>query len=233
MLDSSLRPATELASKASKPFPNDSAQYREARTVLLAEEIELRRHIERVAAQRRKLPMGGEVPQDYVFTDESGKRVKLSEMFGRFDALVIYFWMFGPERERPCPMCTSLLGSFDNPARDFTQRAALAVIGRSPIERQLAFKKERGWRNLKFYATTDDAFPKDYRGLAEDGSEWPILAVFKKDGGKVRLFWAAEMSSETSDPGQDPRGAPDLAPLWNLLDTTPKGRGDWYPELDY
>ena len=53
-----LKSATELAVAASKPYPNDSAAYREARTTLLAEEIELRRHIERVAAQRRALPPG-------------------------------------------------------------------------------------------------------------------------------------------------------------------------------
>ena len=36
------------------------------------------------------------------------------------------------------------------------------------------------------------------------------------------------------DPGQDPRGAPDMAPLWNVLDMTPQGRGsDWYPKVDY
>ncbi|HEY2186992.1 MAG TPA: DUF899 family protein, partial [Caldimonas sp.] len=51
-----LKPAAELAAAVSKPYPNDSAEYRRARTALLAEEIELRRHIERVAAQRRKLP---------------------------------------------------------------------------------------------------------------------------------------------------------------------------------
>src|SRR6185369_13610956 len=124
-----LRPAAELAKKASKPFPNDSAEYRAARTALLAEEIELRRHIERVAAQRRALPPGGEIAQDYEFIGEDGRRVKLSEMFGRHDTLVVYFWMYGPQRERPCPMCTSLIGSFDAPARDITQRVAMAVIG--------------------------------------------------------------------------------------------------------
>jgi predicted dithiol-disulfide oxidoreductase (DUF899 family) len=42
------------------------------------------------------------------------------------------------------------------------------------------------------------------------------------------------MTGETADPGQDPRGAPDFAPLWNVLDTTPEGRDtDWYPRLDY
>ena len=42
------------------------------------------------------------------------------------------------------------------------------------------------------------------------------------------------MGSETADPGQDPRGAPDLMPLWTILDSTPEGRGiDWHPKLDY
>ena len=54
-----LKPAAELAAAASKPYPNDSAEYREARTRLLAEEIELRRHLERVAALRRALPARG------------------------------------------------------------------------------------------------------------------------------------------------------------------------------
>ena len=50
--------------------------------------------------------------------------------------------------------------------------------------------------------------------------------------GVLRHFWAGEMT--TSDPGQDPRGAPDPAPLWTVLDMTPEGRGgDWYPSLSY
>lgn len=228
-----LRAAAELAAKASKPYPNDSAEYREARTALLAEEIELRRHIERVAAQRRALPAGGEPPQDYAFTDQDGKTVPLSGLFGAHDTLVTYFWMFGPERERPCPMCTAFLGALDVPARDIMQRVALAVIGRSPVERQRAFARERGWRNLRFFATHGDDFPRDYRGLAPDGSEWPALDVWVKQGGTVRHFWGSELGG-TEDPGQDARGAPDPTPLWNILDLTPGGRGaDWYPKLDY
>jgi predicted dithiol-disulfide oxidoreductase (DUF899 family) len=42
------------------------------------------------------------------------------------------------------------------------------------------------------------------------------------------------MSMAMADPGQDPRGAPDLDPLWLMLDLTPEGRGThWYPKLDY
>lgn len=227
-----LTPAHELAQLVSKPYPNDSAEYREARTRLLAEEIELRRHIERVAAQRRTLPLGGEAGP-YQFKDENGKTVQLADLFGRHDTLITYFWMFGPQRERPCPMCTTLLGSFDIPAENITQRVALAVIGRSPVERQLAFARERGWRNLKFYATVGDDFARDYRGLAPNGDEWPSLDVWAKRDGVVRHFWASEMGG-TQDPGEDPRGAPDPTPLWNLLDLTPAGRGtDWYPKLSY
>ena len=227
-----LKSATELAAAASKPYPNDSAEYRAARTALLAEEIELRRHIERVAEQRRALPPGGEA-RDYQFKDETGATVPLAALFGKHDTLVTYFWMFGPQRERPCPMCTAFLGSLDTPARDITQKVALAVLGRSPVERQLAFARERGWRNLKFYSTIGDDFARDYRGLAPDGSEWPAFDVWVKDGAKVRHFWGAEMGG-TQDPGQDPRLAPDPTPLWNILDLTPAGRGkDWYPELSY
>jgi predicted dithiol-disulfide oxidoreductase (DUF899 family) len=228
-----LKPAAELAVAASRPYPNDSAEYRKARTVLLAEEIELRRHIERVAAQRRALPPGGEVPQDYEFINEGGVRVRLSQLFGAHDTLVTYFWMYGPQRQRPCPMCTAFIGSMDIPSRDIMQRVAFAIIGRSAIERQLAFKRERGWRNLPFYATTSDDFPRDYRGLALDGGEMPAFDVWTKTGGKVRHFWGSELGG-TADPGQDPRGAPDPTPLWNVLDLTPAGRGsDWYPKLEY
>ena len=229
---SELRAATQLAAAASKPYPNDSAAYRAARTALLAEEIELRRHIERVAAQRRALPLGGAAP-DYLFKDENDKTLRLADLFGAHDTLVSYFWMYGPQRPRPCPMCTAFLGALDAPARDLGQRVAVAVIGRSPVARQLAFARERGWRNLAFYATVGDDFARDYRGLAPNGDEWPALDVWVKREGAVHHFWASELGG-TEDPGQDARGAPDPTPLWNILDLTPAGRGsDWYPKLDY
>ena len=62
----------------------------------------------------------------------------------------------------------------------------------------------------------------------------PAFNVFTRRDGKIRHFWSGEMSGSTADPGQDPRGAPDPAPLWMVLDCTPEGRGgDWYPKLDY
>jgi predicted dithiol-disulfide oxidoreductase (DUF899 family) len=92
----------------------------------------------------------------------------------------------------------------------------------------------RGWRDLNFVQTVGDDYAKDIGVLMPDGSEYPALIVFKRDGGKVLLFWASEMSREMADPGQDPRDAPDIASLWTILDLTPEGRGtDWYPKLQY
>jgi hypothetical protein len=116
-----LVPAGELARRAGVTFPNESAAYRRARTALLAEEIELRRHIERVAEQRRALPPGGEVVRDYRFEGENGP-ADFAGVFGDKQTLVIYTFMFGPQRERPCPMCTSLLSAWDGEARDMEQR---------------------------------------------------------------------------------------------------------------
>ncbi|HET8934539.1 MAG TPA: DUF899 family protein [Polyangiales bacterium] len=182
-----LVPAKELAAKVSKPFPNEPPEYRKAREALLVEEIELRRQILRVAEQRAQLPSGGE-PKTYKFIDEQGKELTLSDLFGEHDTLVTYFWMYGPQRERPCPMCTSFLGSLDIPARDLVQRVSLAVVGRSPVARQLAFARERGWRNLKFYQCAGDDFSRDYRAIWDNGEEGAALVVFRRVGGKVQFL---------------------------------------------
>jgi predicted dithiol-disulfide oxidoreductase (DUF899 family) len=66
------------------------------------------------------------------------------------------------------------------------------------------------------------------------GADVPAFNVFSRRDGTIRHFWSAEMGSATADPGQDPRDAPDLMPLWTILDSTPEGRGaDWYPALYY
>jgi predicted dithiol-disulfide oxidoreductase (DUF899 family) len=227
-----LAPAKELAKHGFR-YPNESPEYRKARQALLAEEIELRRHIERVAEQRRALPLGGAVREDYRFEGENGP-VRLSEMFGEHDALIVYNFMYGPQRARPCPMCTNLLGAWDGEVPDIEQRVALAVVAKSPIERLKAFKKERGWRNLRLYSSAENNYNRDYFAETPESDDTAAYNVFVRRNGKVHHFYGAEMTGQTADPGQDPRGAPDFAPIWGLLDTTPEGRGkDWYPKLQY
>jgi predicted dithiol-disulfide oxidoreductase (DUF899 family) len=229
-----LIPASRLAQDNPVRVKNESAEYRAARTALLQSEIELRRQIEAVAAQRRALPAGGEVEGDYRFQGENGREVGLADLFGDKQTLVTYSYMFGPQRERPCPMCTNLLGPVDAIAQDLDQRISFVTIARSPIEKLLGWKRERGWRALRLYTDLNDDFSRDYFGLLPSGDEVPSINVFTKRDGTIRHFWTGEMTGQTADPGQDPRGAPDPSPLWTILDMTPEGRGaDWYPKLDY
>jgi predicted dithiol-disulfide oxidoreductase (DUF899 family) len=226
-------PAADLARASAVRIPNESAEYRAARTALLAEEIELRRRVEAVAAQRRALPPGGAVTGDYRFEGEDGV-TDLAGLFAGKDTLIAYGFMFGLRRERPCPMCVNLLSAWEGNAADIGQRASLVVIARSPIEKLMAWKRERGWKALRLYSDVNDHYSQDYFGVDAEGADTSSINVFVRGDGGVRHFWSDEMTESTADPGQDPRGAPDPAALWLALDMTPEGRpAGWYPKLDY
>lgn len=81
-------------------FPNESDAYRRARDELLQAEIELRRHEEKVAAQRRALPLGGEVTRDYIFDSPNGP-VTFDALLGSKDTLYLYNFMFVPGESGP------------------------------------------------------------------------------------------------------------------------------------
>jgi predicted dithiol-disulfide oxidoreductase (DUF899 family) len=219
-------------------FPGESAAYRKARNELLKAELALRRNVEAVAARRRKLPAGGAVQQDYEFdeADDAGnvRRVRMSELFGRGNSLVVYSYMYGPAMAKPCPMCTSMLDSLDGAAKHAGQRVDLVVVAKSPIERIRAVARERGWKNLRLLSSAGSSYNRDYHGEDEQGAQMPMLNVFTRRGGAIHHTWGSEMLFAPADAGQNARHVDAIWPLWNLLDTTPEGRGkDWYPRLDY
>jgi predicted dithiol-disulfide oxidoreductase (DUF899 family) len=139
-----LKPAAELAELRVRPLPGESAKYTSARKQLLAAEIEARRKLTRLAEQRQALPKGPVVEKNYRFKDANGVDVGLANLFGRHSTLITYFWMYGPDRARPCPMCTNFLGGANGNAADVKQRAAFKILGRSTVERQKAFAMEAG-----------------------------------------------------------------------------------------
>jgi len=213
-------------------FPGESAAYRAARDELLRAEIALRRQTEAVAAQRRALPAGGEVPEDYVFEGEAGP-VRLSELFGDKATLAIYSYMYGPNMAEPCPSCTSIMDAMNGEALHVTQRIALAVVANSPLERILAFTRPRGWSGLRMLSAAGNRYSADYHGETAEGRQSPALNIFARQDGKIRHAWCSELMFAPADPGQDPRHVDVIWPLWNLFDATPEGRGAWYPRLSY
>ncbi|MBU3062321.1 DUF899 family protein [Nocardia sp. NEAU-G5] len=202
--------------RMSTAFPNESLEYREARDVLLQREFDLQRLMEAVAAQRTTLPPGGEVPEDYVFDrigdDGNATTVRMSELFGDSDTLMLYHYMFPrhprddrpkptvgifselPADEGPCPSCTALIDMWDATTPHFDGSGGNLAIG----------------------------------GDGADGQPVPLLTVFKRSpDGPIRLHWASELLFAPTDaPGQD-WGHLDIAePLWTLFDlaTMPRFR---------
>jgi predicted dithiol-disulfide oxidoreductase (DUF899 family) len=237
-------------------FPGESAEYRAARDELLAQEIDLRRAMEDVAAARRALPKGGVVGEDYVFeaaVDGGTGEVKLSELFAPgMDSLVIYSTMFprdpsddrpGPASgetaelpldEGPCPSCTALLDQLDGAVEHAEQHVNLAVVAKAPIDRVLTYARERGWHRLRLVSSAGNSYNRDYYGETEEGHQRPMLNVFHRDGGEIRHFWGSELFYAPSEPGQDPRHVGTIEPVWNIFDLTPEGRGaDWDEQISY
>jgi predicted dithiol-disulfide oxidoreductase (DUF899 family) len=213
-------------------FLGESAQYRAARNRLLEAEIALRRQIEAVAAQRRALPPGGRVPEDYVFDGESGP-VKLSELFDGKDVLLLYGFMLGPQMERACPSCTSIIDALDGEMQHIRQRAAIAIVARSPLSRLADHARDRGWRDTRLLSSAGNSFHRDYHAEDDQGRQRPTMNVFRRQGGEIRHAWATELEFVPAEPGQDPRHVDLIWPLWNLLDMSPEGRGEFRPKLSY
>jgi len=228
-----------LTAPKSVRFPGEDARYRKARDRLLKSEMELRRHTEAVAAERRKLPRGGELLEDYVFEESNkagGSRdVKLSELFAPDKhTLVLYNFMYGPQMQRGCPSCSTMLDALDANAKAIGQRVNLAVVAKSPLPRILSHARDRGWYGLRLLSSAGNSYNRDYHGERPDGGQMPMLNVFVKRGGKIHHLWGSELLYAPTDKGQDPRHGDFLFPLWSVFDLTPEGRGkDWYPQLSY
>ena len=236
-------------------FPGESEEYRRERNRLLAAEARLRRAIEEVAAQRRALPPGGVVADDYLFEEASdGAEVRFSQLFADDkDTLVVYSFMFprysgdtrpGPAegetsrlalRETPCASCTSILDSLDGAAAHLVRQVNLAIVAKSDPDRIRAFARERGWSHLRLLSSRRSAYSRDYHAETPEGEQMPILNVFARDGDQFRHTWASELMYAPREEGMEPRHVDSTWPIWNVLDLTPAGRGNEpnFPSLRY
>jgi predicted dithiol-disulfide oxidoreductase (DUF899 family) len=224
-------------------FPGESSSYRDARNKLLEAEMALRKHLEEVAALRRQLPLGGAVPEDYIFEETAAgangsaavRQVRMSELFapGK-DTLALYSYMFSPQMKEPCVSCTSMLDSMNGAAQHAVQRINLVVVAKSPLARVQTVARDRGWNNLRLLSSHGNTYNRDYHGEGPTGNQLPSLNIFVRRDGKIYHFYHTELLFAPGEPGQDGRHIDLIWPLWNLFDFTPDGRGtDWYPRLKY
>lgn len=201
-------------------YPNESPAYRSARDSLLKDEQELVARVKALAERRRTLPPSGALKEDYVFQwasgGKTGQRVRFSELFG--DKTTLYSFMFGPNWDKPCPSCTSLMDGFDRTWYSVAQDAAFVAVAKAPPERIDAWAKERGWSQIPLVSGHASPFQADYRCQGEsDDMKLPVMHVFQRRDGGIFHFWATESTMNHVDT---------VWPYWNLFDFTPEGRPD-------
>jgi predicted dithiol-disulfide oxidoreductase (DUF899 family) len=226
-------------------FPGESDEYRQARDELLRAEVDLRRQIERTAAQRRALPLGGAVPTDYAFQEwdadaNAAREIRFSELFapGK-DTLFLYSFMVVPREQGlpfvgPCPHCTSIIDGVDGAVPHVAQQINFAVASKAPIEQFRQHGDRRGWRHTRLLSAADNGYNRDYGAEDENGFQWPLATVFVKRDGQIHHTWSSELFFAGSDEGEDARHVDFMWPIWAILDQTPDGRGsDWSPRLEY
>lgn len=222
-----------MKSLHNKHFPKESDDYREARNKLLEAEMALRRQTEEVAKLRRALPLGGKLKEDYVFSEAGGKKVKFSDLFSKDkNTLVVYSMMFDPSWNEPCNMCNSIVDGLNGNAGQITQKVNLVVVAKAPIEKLLRYAKKTGWNHIRLISSFDNSYNADYFA-EQSGDQMPMMNVFTKKSDGIYHTWGSELAFAPTEPGQDMRAVDIIWPLWNVLDLTPEGRGDWYPEIRY
>ena len=219
---------------------NEPREYLQKREELRLAEMEMFRNIERVAALRRGLPDGAQVT-DYVFqegpreldgSDRPVTSVRLSELFsapGR--ALIVYHFMYGKRNTTACPMCTMWIDTFNGIAPHLAQNVDLAIVAAADLAALRAHARARGWHNLRLLSAGDSTFKYDFRSEDAEGRQDSALSVFTRDAaGTLRHFYTTH---PWLDEDMNERGIDLIQPVYNMLDLTPQGRGNWYASLAY
>jgi predicted dithiol-disulfide oxidoreductase (DUF899 family) len=221
-------------------LPNESEEYLTKREELRLAEIELMRQRERCAELRRRLPEGA-IVQDYIFEEgpadlDAGdtpiRAVRLSELFTGSDrSLVVYQFMYGKKQTSPCPMCTLWIDGLNGVAHHLAQNVDVAIIAAADPPALRKHGRTRGWDKLRLLSSGTSTFKYDLGSEDREGNQDSTVSVFTRDSdGTLRHFYSAHpsMANDIKERGLDL-----LTPVWNILDLTPQGRGDWYAELGY
>ena len=208
-----------------------SDAYKSKREALRQAEIALTEQREKVAAMRRDLTAETPIPEDYAFTEATGSTVRLSDLFepGK-DTLLVFHYMWKPDDQNPCPMCTMWHDGYNAVAPHVSRNATMVVVAKQDAATVRAFADGRGWGNLRTVSSGGTSFNADFGMEDADGNQMPGVSVFTKDAnGEVRHFYT--LSAMMGDGHY--RGMDLLSPVWNMLDLLPGGRGDWMPSVSY
>lgn len=209
-------------------LPHTPASARELREELHAAEVALRDQRERVAALRRALPRDTPTEDYALQVWRNGRSVpaRLSELIddpGK--PLVLMHFMYGKAQEQPCPMCALWADGYTGTLEHLSQRVHFAILVASDLAGFAAYASERRWGDVTLAASAQSTIKTDLGFESESGAQLPGVSVFeRRPNGALTHFYS--VCAFGPDGG---RMMDLLSPVWNFLDLTPEGRGDWMP----
>jgi predicted dithiol-disulfide oxidoreductase (DUF899 family) len=168
----------EVHDQQAKPMPEHKVGTREewqaAREALLEREKELTRRNDELARERRELPWVP-IEKGYSFETEDGTKT-LAERFGGRSQLLVHF-MFGPEYEAGCPVCSSSANGFDGAVPHLNTRdVTFLCISRAPLEKLQAYKRRMGWKfKFPWVSSSRTDFNFDFDVSAPEEKIAPML----------------------------------------------------------
>ena len=211
-----------------------------ARKAHLEREKALTRELDKLRAERRRLPMV-KVEKDYLFETPTGK-ASLLELFQGRCQLVVYHFMFDPKWDKGCTGCTGYADAIGDLSMLAERNTTYAMISRAPLAKLEAYKKQRGWKidwvssfgsdfNYDFHVTLDEAVKPveyNYRSKAEmKAANVPNASSGEEHGLSVFFRLGTDVFHTYSSYG---RGTESLTDAYALLDVTPYGRQESFEE---
>jgi predicted dithiol-disulfide oxidoreductase (DUF899 family) len=228
----------------STPKTGTREEWLAASEQLLAREKEHTRLGEELAQQRRELPWLP-VEKEYRFATEAGPKT-LAQLFDGRPQLAIYHFMFAPDYEAGCPVCSSIADSFNGVLSQLKARnVTMMCISRAPLEKLLAYRERMGW-SFNWASSYESDFNYDFERsqTRDEASAWageapPVVSRFAADCGTDPAGYLAErpglnvfalsqqdvyLTYSTTARGLEP-----VMVYYGILDRMPRGRDEGNP----
>jgi predicted dithiol-disulfide oxidoreductase (DUF899 family) len=217
-------------------------EWQAAREALLEREKELTRRNDELAREREELPWVP-IEKEYRFETEDGAKT-LSQLFAGRSQLLVYHFMFGPDYEAGCPVCSSSADTVNGAVAHLNARdVTMLYVSRAPLERLQAYRRRMGWtfpwvssHGSDFNFDFGVSAPKEKVEPMLQAGAPPIVEQLAAECGTDPAGYMTEQQALSGFALEDDvvyhtystfaRGVEIMMGFYPLLDRAPKGRNE-------
>jgi predicted dithiol-disulfide oxidoreductase (DUF899 family) len=217
-------------------------EWQAAREALLEREKELTHRNDELAREREQLPW---VPIEKAYSFDTDDGIKtLAELFDGRSQLLVYYFMFGPEYEAGCSVCSSSADTVNGAVPHLNARdVTIVYISQAPVERLRAYKRRMGW-SFPWVSSYESDFgfdfgvsmPKEQAAQMVEAGAPPIIERLAAECGTDPAGYLTEQQALLAFALEDgvvyqtysafARGVEIMMGFYALLDRAPKGRNE-------